>query len=362
MLEYIHTFKTALFLFPWIAALFTGPYILYNYHKYGSILSLRIAIVYSFILYLMTVYFLVILPLPSIESVAASPGVKPNFVPFRCIADIVDYHEKYHVSLLKNQALIQVLFNVLMLMPFGVYLRYYFQCSLKKTIVYSFLFSLFLELSQLSGLYGIYPKPFRMFDVDDLMANTIGGMFGYVSFGLVQRFLPSRTKMDEASYDLGTKVSLVRRIVSFGIDLIVAKIVQIILQLGFPISYWVCLLSYMILCSWLFHGQTVGKKITRLRLVLFDGQQPSLADLLVRYMLEFGSLFFLPKAISQLFWDLWSNSQIIEHLLVLIHVVLLFGWGALLLSIAIDYGTHRPAFYGRLSKTKVISTIRKKTL
>lgn len=361
MLTYIHTFKTALILFPWIAALFTGPYILSNYHKYGSILSLRIVIVYSFILYLITVYFLVILPLPSIESVAASPGVAPNWIPFRFVADILEYQKKYSVSLLKNQALIQVLFNLLMLMPFGMYLRYYFQCSLKKTIFCSFLFSLFLELSQLSGLYGIYPKPFRMFDVDDLMANTTGGMLGYVLFGLMQPFLPSREKIDEESYDLGRKVSLLRRIVSFGIDLMAAQSIHFLVGAEFPDSYWLILMSYMILCTWLFHGQTLGKKVTKLALVLFDEHTPHLADILVRYLLEFGTLFFLPRAISRLFWDLWSNSQIIEHLLIFAHLVLLFGWSALVLSVVIDYGTHRPAFYGRISKTKIISTIRKKT-
>lgn len=40
------------------AFVFTIPYILVNYHKYGSLLSIRILIVYSFILYLICVYFL----------------------------------------------------------------------------------------------------------------------------------------------------------------------------------------------------------------------------------------------------------------------------------------------------------------
>ena len=56
----------AFILFPIVAFLFTLPYVVFNYHKYGSVLSLRIIIVYSFILYLMCIYFLVILPLPSI--------------------------------------------------------------------------------------------------------------------------------------------------------------------------------------------------------------------------------------------------------------------------------------------------------
>ena len=67
MSTYVDIVKQAFLFFPVIALLFTLPYIVYNYHKYGSILSLRILIVYSFILYLICVYFLVILPLPSRE-------------------------------------------------------------------------------------------------------------------------------------------------------------------------------------------------------------------------------------------------------------------------------------------------------
>ena len=66
-------------------------------------------------------------------------------------------------------------FNVLMLIPFGMYLRYYFKCGFKKTILLTALFSFFLELTQLSGLYFLYPGPYRLADVDDIIQNTTGG-------------------------------------------------------------------------------------------------------------------------------------------------------------------------------------------
>ena len=60
-----------------------------NYHKYGALLSLRILIVYSFILYLICVYFLVILPLPSREAVAKMTGPGMQLIPFNFIRDII---------------------------------------------------------------------------------------------------------------------------------------------------------------------------------------------------------------------------------------------------------------------------------
>ena len=46
----------------------------------------------------------------------------------------------------------QLLFNILLTVPFGMYMRYYFKLSLKRTVLYSFLLSLFYELC-ISALY-----------------------------------------------------------------------------------------------------------------------------------------------------------------------------------------------------------------
>ncbi len=45
----------------------------------------------------------------------------------------------------------------LLVLPFGVYLRYYFKCSFfKKTVLASFYCHYFFELTQLSGLLFLF--------------------------------------------------------------------------------------------------------------------------------------------------------------------------------------------------------------
>ena len=61
---YINDVVTGLIVFPFIAALFTLPYAMVQYHRYGSVSKYRTLIVYSFILYMLIAYFMVILPLP----------------------------------------------------------------------------------------------------------------------------------------------------------------------------------------------------------------------------------------------------------------------------------------------------------
>ena len=68
--RYFGPIKQAMVVFPLIAGFFTLPYLLHEYRKYGAILFLRTLMVYSFILYMMCAYFLIILPLPPVEEVA----------------------------------------------------------------------------------------------------------------------------------------------------------------------------------------------------------------------------------------------------------------------------------------------------
>ena len=164
-MSYLVPIKAALIIFPFLALLITLPYIIYEYHHYGSVNKLRTLIIYSFILYLMTIYFLVILPLPTKEEVIKMKVINPQLIPLTFIKDIVeDLIELKQINILKIitiPSIYTVIFNIIMFMPLGVYLRYYYKCSLKKTIIISLLISLFFELTQLTGLYYIYPRALK---------------------------------------------------------------------------------------------------------------------------------------------------------------------------------------------------------
>lgn len=142
-MNYKEPILTAFLIFPILALLFTLPFILFQYHKYGSINKFRSLIIYSFILYLLTICFLVILPLPSRETAANMVDLTPNLIPFRFIPDmlkdskIVLNNPKTYLNIFTDPAIYTVLYNILMTIPLGMYLRYYYRCSLKKVIVIS---------------------------------------------------------------------------------------------------------------------------------------------------------------------------------------------------------------------------------
>ncbi|MCD7893497.1 MAG: VanZ family protein, partial [Erysipelotrichaceae bacterium] len=71
--------------------------------------------------------------------------------------------------------------NIIMLMPFGFLFPLAFEgrYDTKKIALYSFIFSLIIELLQLSISYFWIGVGYRTCDINDLLFNTIGGVIGY---------------------------------------------------------------------------------------------------------------------------------------------------------------------------------------
>ena len=268
---------TAFIFFPIIAFVFTLPFLIYQYRKYGSIPFLRSVIFYSFILYLLCAYFLVILPLPTIDEVKNLTTETTQLVPFdfiRQLSNTISFHWNElssYLTIIKSPTFYIAAFNILLTLPFGVYLRYYFECKWHKIILYGFLLSLFFELTQLTGLYGIYPRPYRLFDVDDLILNTTGALLGCLLTPLISKILPSRKELDEHSFRRGKKVTLFRRALSYCIDfffLVTMVMVVSILSYNTEVSKYSMLLSiilYYIGIPLFTNGKTFGKMILKLQ-------------------------------------------------------------------------------------------------
>lgn len=275
MSVYLIPIQVAMIVFPFIAFCLTLPYAIYQYHKYGSIPILRTLIIFSFIYYMINAYFMTMLPLPSIDEVSKMTSPTMELRPFHSVYEIIQTtpfvwnQPSTYLPALKQSSMMVTLFNILLTLPFGMYLRYYFQCSLKKTILLSFLLSLSFELIQLSALFGIYPRPYRLFEVDDLITNTLGGILGYAICPLFSRLLPTREKLDAIAYEKGQKVSKPRKFFAFIIDALFIAMMMLILhifKISFHISYFIIVFIFYLILPFFKHGQTPGKLLTRIAL------------------------------------------------------------------------------------------------
>lgn len=302
-IAYLSKIYTGLLVFPVLAAVFTLPYAFSQYHRYGSISKFRTLIVYSFILYMLIAYFQVILPLPDrAATVGNTWRGHLNLIPFY---QVWKYWHGRSLTLgalgayLTSFPLWQLLLNVVLTVPFGVYLRYYFKQSFRRTALYALLLSLFYELTQLSALYWIYPGPYRYADVDDLICNTLGGVLGYWVAAVFVRVLPSRETIDERSISAGRTISGTRRALAVLFDYACSLALYLFLRgtaLIFipnspafsvyePFNSWSFFCLFSLLQVLLTRGCSLGHTLCRMTLVSEKGGLASRWGLLKRYAL-----------------------------------------------------------------------------
>ena len=349
---YLESIKTAFLIFPFLAFLITLPYLLLQYHKYGSVPLIRSSIVYTFILYLLTAYFLVILPLPSKEEVLMMPTKIPQLIPFDFIGDFVEAFKETSgvLSFLKSPIVYTTLFNIAITIPFGIYLRYYFKKKWYTTIIYTFLLSLYFEITQLTGLYGLYPKAYRLFDVDDLIINTLGGLIGYLITPIVTIFLPDRDKIDKLSYKRGKVVSIYRRFLAFLIDIFIfATIMFIILALlnfnDFVLPLIIMTAIYYVILPTI-TSHTLGKYLVKIKLESKNKHKH--LSIFIRQVILYFGIVFGPIIFIEL-------NQYINGLITLFYILFtIYAYFEIFLKF---FGRKKTLIYERLTKTENISTV-----
>ena len=127
----------------------------------------------GFMVYIISLFYVV-----TFQDVSWSTS---NFIPFK---EIFRY-QLFSPSFIKN-----VFGNMIMFMPYGFFISYFLKLDKKRYVIFlSLLTSATIEITQL--IIG------RVFDVDDILLNVIGGLLGYFIYRLLHNFkekLPSFLK------------------------------------------------------------------------------------------------------------------------------------------------------------------------
>ena len=373
--SYIQPIMWACMLFPFIAGIFTIPFVVRQYRKYGGIAFMRVIVVYSFILYLMCAFLLTVLPLPTIEQVLAMPDHPIGWIPyvgFRhglvesgfSLTDPASWKR-----FLKCDDFLQCFYNVVMTVPLGIYLRYYFKCSFKKTMLLGFLASLFFEGVQYSALFGIYPKPYRYTEVDDLINNTLGAVIGFGIEPLFARFIPSREEIDRLSYVKGQHVTFMRRLFAIIIDYVFFNVIFALTEAlfiplngtSFRVSVTVFFAEafvYFVILPLILRGRTPGQALLKLKLADERGRKLTWQRVVVRnvflYFIEFFMAFLAGFLLSGLVgvlmaWE--SNSKKIILIYGLFTVGIVFIMLSFVLRCIKKYNTLPHSHYSHTVET-----------
>ncbi|MGL5042318.1 MAG: VanZ family protein [Culicoidibacterales bacterium] len=380
MQTYITIIQYGILFFPLFFVIVTLPFLVQSYFKYGSVTLKRGIIMYSFFFYLFMVFAFVILPLPDADVVAKLRGPKMQLQPFYFVWLFVNKSifrwsdfSTYVPAMLQGY-FFQPIFNVLLFMPLGVYLRYYFKQKWFAILLFSLTFSLLLEVTQLTGLFGVYVRPYRLFDVDDLMLNIVGGMIGFLLSPVLTKWLPSKEELLEKSYIKGQKVGYTRRFLAMIIDVFSLVMGITIFSYYFPVGtiplsvvdinsatdaliYLAIIISYFALLPGLTKGRTFGKWAVQIAIISRDGSDANLFQLIIRCLLLYGGCAMVLGSMALIF----LNQEILgtvglKGLIILVVVVLLAL--VFLVDVVIQFWRQEKLlFYERLSGTMEVSTV-----
>ncbi|MCQ9386522.1 VanZ family protein [Brevibacterium moorei] len=165
-----------------VAVVLFVPFVFVNYRRAGRLTWRRTLAWVAFLVYFMALWTYTLLPLPDPDQIRCV-GAQTNLLQF--LRDIRGYPHSSLRQLAHNPAFLQFGLNIVLFTPLGFLLRGLWRRGIVFTTCAGFVLSLAIESTQYTGVWGVYPCAYRFFDVDDLLANTGGALFGAVASALV---------------------------------------------------------------------------------------------------------------------------------------------------------------------------------
>jgi len=165
----------------------------------------------SLIAYIVLVIAITQLPINVSFAYIGVSNLEFNFTPFYCMLHVAEIFNEiianglslkdYFLRVLKDH-LQNFILNILLFFPFGCLLTINIRKSnVWKVMLGSFLFSLALETLQVIEMIFSLTHG-RAFDIDDMIANTIGGILGFFFVILWTKMVKSRLNSSGIEYEL----------------------------------------------------------------------------------------------------------------------------------------------------------------
>ena len=302
------------------------PFVAVSYRRRGRLTFGRFALWFALLVYVLAIWAYTLLPLPDPDQIRCS-GTQLDALAF--VDDLTGSIARGDP--LTDPAFLQLALNVLLFIPLGFFVRLIGHGGFVVAILAGAGLSLFVELTQLTGVWGLYPCAYRVFDVVDLMTNTLGAFSGVLLALLIPRryrVRPDQVMDARAPHPVTARRRLVGMLCDFLAVTLTGIAVDVIVVFGaygfgqtdVSGSQWVNALVLGVpfavtLLYTLLAGRTIGHAAVQLR---YTGTaMPAAVARILRFTAGIGGyqvLLALPDAVSA--WAL--------PLFVLLSVVLVF--------------------------------------
>lgn len=155
-----------------VLVVFYAPLLMLQSRRFGQLTWRRSIADVMFAIYLAALVAYTLLPLPDLDWCADHEGTHLLLRPFHSIDDILT------AGSARTTAVLQVVFNVVLFVPLGAFLRRHVGISVAKSTFVGLLTSVLIECTQATGIWGIYDCSYRWADIDDVLTNTTGALIG----------------------------------------------------------------------------------------------------------------------------------------------------------------------------------------
>jgi glycopeptide antibiotics resistance protein len=314
------------------------PVVALTYRRRGRFGPRELAVLVVVPVYGLAILGYTLLPLPQVDAAFCTERTAADVLqtrPLQFLSDIARVASRQEATgvraWLANAAVQQVVLNVVLFAPLGWLLRGPFRRSLPVTVAAGFAVSLLVEVTQYTGNWFLFPCPYRLADVDDLIANTAGALLG----GVLAMLLRPRSWDAAGEPEHPRPVTLSRRLLGVLCDLLAVwstgaflgalLLAGVSLAAGlrapFPAwfdvanevaGFWVPLLLFL-LVPLTGAGGTIGQRAVRLRPALPGGGVPPRGRRLLRVLLGTGGLLLLtgPSGALGLVGFVWGVASLV---------------------------------------------------
>ncbi|MBP2325141.1 glycopeptide antibiotics resistance protein [Kibdelosporangium banguiense] len=364
---YLLPVTTALSVFPLIALLVMLPVAVVSYRRRGRAGGWATLVFYCFLFYLLAAVMQTVIPLPrnpesycATQTYASTPQLRPFY-----FIEVVEQRSRGRWSLgamMRNPALWSTTLNVVLLLPLGFFLRYMAKSRFLAATAIGFGVSLLFELTQLTGLWFVYPCAYRLFSVDDLILNTAGAAIGWLIAGPLGRLLPPLESEGERSR-YATRVTPSRRLFALvtdavGFFVLTGFVLGLIVLFGGtsagqgPIVVVLAVVWFLLVP--VITGSTVGKRAMLLKVERTGGRRAGPLSWLVRNGILLSPMWLVWIALSVDHWDVLGRpEQLLIPAGMLISLFVVGIWSPL----AVFFGGE-PAPYERLTRTTNVAVLK----
>lgn len=209
------------------------PILIFQYRKFGRWSAIRMLGAAAVSVYIVAIATYTWLPLPprTAEWCALNGIDVINTTPLAFMDDVRDVVQSVgRRQALRSTIVLQVVFNVILFIPWGIIVRRFFERGFIFTVLTGCIASVFIEATQATGLWGIYECAYRWADIDDVIMNTFGSFVGATIAPVLLFWMPRVGRLAETRLE-AQPITLWRRLVSMlivGMSVVTLNLVGIV--------------------------------------------------------------------------------------------------------------------------------------